>query len=534
MSVAKLIDGWKGADTTTGWWAGQGVVAARGRGRIGGTPTGRRRSWTVALVAVVWLTTLAWTVAMPLMVQPDEPSQLARAASLYRGEILTHQLARTPIGAFPVVRIPAALARYAPYARCVDLRPRRVPACAHLLTLKSGSARALTQFVPYPPAYFAVVGWPTAVLSGAAAAWGVRITSSLLSAVLITAALLFARRGVVSRASLLGVGLALTPLAWSTTGTVSNSSVEISGALAMWAGLAALADPRVRVDGRLALGVGSVCAVVMNARPLSPLYVAVAVAACAASSTRARLAELAAERAVRWAALLVAASGGVYLAWLGYAGRPALLVSQRHHPSMLAAFPLALGASWARVRGTLAAGLGTAVDPLVLVLWALAALALTLAVGSQLPAARPGRRALQILAVVVILLPPLIEASQVPAAGFWWQPRYELPFLVGLPILAARFFPAGPGWRVVGAAGLLASAAGSVAAFGFAVRSYSPAGWQPLGGADAAMGLYLVLTVALWALVLGPAPKAPSPPMGAPSFDVNNRLPAVRTRSPTT
>ncbi|MHB8451636.1 MAG: DUF2142 domain-containing protein [Mycobacteriales bacterium] len=524
MSVAKLIDGWKGADTTPGRWAGHGTGhgtghgagAARGRGRIGGTPAGRRRSWVVALVAVVWLTTLAWTVAMPLMVQPDEPSQLARAASLYRGEILTHQRVRTPIGAFPVVRIPDELARYAPYARCVDLQPRRVPACAHLLTPKSGSARALTQFVPYPPAYFAVVGWPTAVLSGAAAAWGVRIVSSLLSAVLIAAALCFARRGVVSGASLLGVGLALTPLVWSTTGTVSNSSVEISGALAMWAGLAALADPRVRVDGRLALGVGSVCAVEMNARPLSPLYVAVAVAACAASSTRARLAELAAERAMRWAALLVVASAGVYLAWLGYAGPPALLISQRHHPSVLAAFPLALAASWARVRGTLAAGLGTAVDPLVLVLWSLAALALAFGVGSVLSSGeRPGRRALRMLAMAVILLPPLIEASQVPAAGFWWQPRYELPFLVGLPILAARFFPDGRGWRRVGAAGLLATGAGSVAALGWAVRSYSPAGWQPLGGANWAMGLDLVLTVALWLLVLGPGwSKAPSPPMG--------------------
>ncbi|MHB8341740.1 MAG: hypothetical protein ACYDB7_11290, partial [Mycobacteriales bacterium] len=262
----------------------------------------------------------------------------------------------------------------------------------------------------------------------------------------------------------------------------------------------------------------------MVCRPLSPLYVAVAVAACAAGSTRARLAALSREPAVRGAAVIVVGAAAVYLAWLGYAGRPAILGTAHPQATLLSAYPAALAATWARVRGTLTSGPSTAVDPLVLALWILAAVCLAVAVLSQVRSPRPARRGLGILAVVVVFLPPLIEASQVPAIGYWWQPRYELPFLIGLPILAARCWPGGARWGAVGAAGLLATTAGGVVAFAWAVQRYQAGGWRPLGGAGVLISLDVALTATLWSLVLRSVRARPSP---APELAQQRKPPTV-------
>jgi hypothetical protein len=46
------------------------------------------------------------------------------------------------------------------------------------------------------------------------------------------------------------------------------------------------------------------------------------------------------------------------------------------------------------------------------------------------------RRALPVLVLVIIAIPVIFESPTIDRAGIWWQGRYWLPLLIGVPLVA--------------------------------------------------------------------------------------------------
>jgi hypothetical protein len=190
--------------------------------------------------------------------------------------------------------------------------------------------------------------------------------------------------------------------------------------------------PSARVLTRAA--VASSC--FLLARPLSPFFWAVVVVAVLAMAlTRARLRELAADRAARIAggAVVLAGliAGGWYL-WSGNgesAGKSGVTISEaaghsfRHIPTLIQQMVGVFG--W----------LDTPTPETLTRVWVGAVIAVAIAalvVGS-------GRQRLVLVATGVALfaIPIAIEAAGAEQFGYFWQGRYSLPLVVGIPLLAS-------------------------------------------------------------------------------------------------
>jgi hypothetical protein len=149
------------------------------------------------------------------------------------------------------------------------------------------------------------------------------------------------------------------------------------------------------------------------------------------------------------------------------------------------------------------------------------------------------RRALPLLVVAIVALPVVFEAPRLNTTGVYWQGRYWLPLLVGIPLLASTALPSpsrirlrglGLGPAAVLAAGLVLGGA-QLAAFltalhryqhGLGGRPQSGPGWSPPGGST----LVVAMLIAGEALLVGLAAWAATEPTGAHRRDPSwlNRL----------
>ena len=164
--------------------------------------------------------------------------------------------------------------------------------------------------------------------------------------------------------------------------------------------------------------------------------------------------------------------------------------------------------------------LDTPVPTWVVIVWTscvagLTALALTLSA--------PCRRALPVLALLILAMPLALESPTINSVNVWWQGRYWLPVAVGFPLVASTFQ-----WRsrrqhgqhrtdrhwvapaLALAVGLVLFAA-QFASFtraltryevGLGVRAGSPTVWLPPGGHYPVVVAFVVGAVVTLALVV--------------------------------
>jgi hypothetical protein len=126
---------------------------------------------------------------------------------------------------------------------------------------------------------------------------------------------------------------------------------------------------------------------------------------------------------------------------------------------------------------------------------------------------RRARFALPLLAAAIVLMPVVFESPQMNTVGTYWQGRYWLPLLVGLPLVASSVLPRtifgaalsavhARYWRVAGFAALVALlVAAELGAFLTALQRYEtglgtkPAGavdWAPQGGTALVIALFVI------------------------------------------
>ena len=164
----------------------------------------------------------------PMAGGPDEQHHLVRSAAVVRGQIT----ATAPVeGAVPEYRLPAWLAID---VDCFKLQPDVPASCASGLIDSDTRIGIVTTAREYPIWGHILPGLPSLVTSGSSAVYLARILDAAIPIALIGAALTIARR---SRMQLAGVMLAITPMMWFSIAVVNPSGLALAGALALWVGV---------------------------------------------------------------------------------------------------------------------------------------------------------------------------------------------------------------------------------------------------------------------------------------------------------
>lgn len=518
------------------------------------TPTAvETRPQLLVVATLVAAMTLCWIVVTPPSAGPDEPGHLVRGAALVRG-----QLAGEP-GEFGPARRGFELPAWVgfPDPVCFAFQPYTAASCAADLPRPDGDAVLGTRASEYPIWGHVLAGVGTLVPKPAWSPWVSRALEAVVSVVLVGVALaMAARRDRLTAAATL---LAVTPMAWFMAAVVNPSSMAIAGGVMLWvAGLEVGSSPSRATRWWVAVGWsalvlprrdGLVWALVIVAllallerrtawawwralgRGPASLMVVSALATlawAATSSSRVSRALLAVPigfavvdvvtrlwprvavtrtRAVGAAAVVaaVAAVGTVAVMGLRPSGMDTdllVIVVGRTGEHLIEAIGL-LG--W----------LDTPLPASVVMLWMIG-LGVLLAGSLQSPDRRPVVTGGIVVAVAVVSS-WVLEMFSGNTSGTYWQGRYYLPLLVGVPILFGRAALARDVTRTLSTAVGVIAVVVVNAALAAAVRrwavgiggSYFPWDWHTYG-APVHPGVVVAAHVAVSILLLARLMAGPS------------------------
>lgn len=480
----------------------------------------------VALGLLTFAILAAWSLTMPLMSSPDEPSHAIKAAAVVRGE-WSGRLGDAPSdgsapGAPTWVSVPADIAALTHLPDCYQFEEKEAADCAPGVPGRDGgTVEAPTYAGQYPPLYYALVGWPSLVLQGAGGVYAMRLVSAGISAFF----LVWAARRVIEiapRRGGWGVAVAVTPMCLFIGATVNPNGLEITSALSFWAACLALA--RGGGDTELPRRVWYVHAavagaVLVNVRTSGPIWAALCVAVALVVARPGRLRLLLRRRAAIGLVLTAVAAGVTAVAWLHQHSEvvtTSSLFPEYSQPRLVAAVMLiAQSAFLAQMVGNFG-WLDTPAPFPTLVAWAASASVLLLVA----LVSRHSRRlhaGVALLAISIVVVPIALTIPTAEAAGIIWQGRYTLPLAVGLPLLVAIVLPSrvnelGAVLDRLAVVSYVLLALGHVFAFYWAVRRYAEGAdgqwvtlhpeWNPPLGFAPAVVLYAVLfgLLCAWAL----------------------------------
>jgi hypothetical protein len=198
------------------------------------------------LGALVVVLTLSWIIATPRSAGPDEPGHQVRGGALVRG-----QLDGEPFRDFGFKRsfeLPGHVGFPDPV--CFAFNEFASASCANDLQPPAGTVPLGTRAADYPVWGHLLAGLGT-FAPGSMSGWTSRMTDAVVPLALVIAALwVAARRGALGVGSTL---LALTPMAWFMFAVVNPSGLVIAGGVGLWVALTAQVEAgRDRVVGLLA------------------------------------------------------------------------------------------------------------------------------------------------------------------------------------------------------------------------------------------------------------------------------------------
>ena len=476
------------------------------------------RSWWVAFACLFGLGSI-WALASPLFSVQDEPSHVIRAASVVRGQFSGEEFQRTGGGWSPLltrVRVPGVFAESGITPPCYAFKPEVPASCASPLTETHPTVDAETTFGRYPPVYYLAVGLPSLVLESASGIYLMRLVSVVLSAALLASAFASARESA-KPALPFGVALAVTPMVLFLAGSVNSSSMEVAAAIGFWAALTCLLltdrEATPRQCSRLVVAGGAL----ILARPLSPLWAVLIVAAVVALAEKGQVRRVIRQIPVRRSLALLGAFRMVGVGWI--VARDTIGGIATNHADaghgLVTNMQLSLGKVTDQVLQMIGVfGWADTFSPsFVYMAWLIGVGMLSLLALTSVPL----RRALVLvgMAVVSLALPAVLEALSSQSRGFGWFGRYTLPLAVGVPIVAAAMANASLE-RLGRRLGWMICAMMSVAhilAFVFAMRRYTvgihffgPSQWSPPVPALALAGAFASAAVAfMWTLQRRPA-----------------------------
>ena len=501
------------------------------------TPTTRARGpllrWLTVGALLFGLGAL-WSLAVPLMASPDEPSHVVRAAAVVRGQLSgtandAPQSTERP-GVGTLVRLPSDFAAALALPNCFAFDRDQPADCQDDLPAPGPEVLVETFAGQYPPLYYALVGWPSLFLAAGPSIVAMRLVSAAVSAALLTWAAfrLSGTRG--NRAGLWGLAVAITPMCLFLAGTVNPAGLEISAAVAFWAACLVLVSRDGPVSTAALVQAVVSGALLINVRATGPVWALAIVVVVLVAAPRGRWRELLRLPSARW---LGAAAGIAVLASVGWLATHGSVVTTRGLYPQFADLKTALlgilGDGFLYLQNMIGdfGWLDAPAPPLTFVAWYLALGALLL---PALAAARPVRQrvALGLLVAGVAVSPIALQLPTIVDTGLIWQGRYALPVAVGVPILAAILLrvdatESGEAHRRTARATVPVLLVAHVAAFWWGSRRYAEGldgqvitgspDWSSPVGYLTGVALYAVVASALaWLLwqAYRPAPERPT------------------------
>lgn len=507
----------------------------------------------VKLFILFGLASALWSVATPLMAYPDEPSHAIRAAAVVRGQLTVEP--GTSFGNGVHVSVPAYIANLE-VQKCFAFSPDKTAECAPPIPTDANyTSIGVTSAGLYNPMYYAVIGLPTLVLTGAPAIYAMRLVSVVLCAAFFAAGMTALTQVRKPRWPVAAASIVLTPMVFFLSSGINPNSVEIAATFAAFGSLLVVLDG-IRGDSAMKpaiVVVGISTAVLANTRTVSLIWLLCAIViACSFH----RLAELTALFKNRMVIATMA------FASLGVAAGVAWMVITTHAPPSTGVAPLGIVNPAPNVRPYqaflsmldrsfdyvnqyigVAGWLDSPAPSLVMAFWGM-----LFFVALLLPfVARPHklRIAFAFALFTLIVVPAMLQASLIESVGFIWQGRYSLPLVLVVGVsagvaLRGLHFPASARSARFARVVLVAAGAMHVIAFLYVLRRYvvgiidlstwqtmiTHPSWQPPFG-WAALTLFYCLVVWFGLNALGRFLYPLRPPLMSPRSILRRLLPSA-------
>ncbi|WP_350347316.1 DUF2142 domain-containing protein [Agromyces sp. G08B096] len=457
-------------------------------------PAARLAPWSVfgAVFALFSLLMGIWALASPLMAVPDEPAHAIRAAAVVRGQFIAGASPDQPWQA--EVTVPRFVAHTGSLT-CFAFDPTKSAACQ---TPLDGDQDEL---VPAPtsanvnsPAYYAIVGLPTLVLSGDVAIYAMRLVNAVLVAALMGFTAMALSMARWARWSLLAFAVSATPMLLFLGGSINPNAAEIASAMAVFAALVAVLTAPMS-DRRLwaltAVTIGSVWMLV-NTRSIALLWLVVVVSAALVLG-RPGVVRRVLRRPAAWVAL--AASFAVSLAAFAWYTKPQIDApagSAPDYPLMGAPFftgfqlmleqTFDLFSGWVGIFGWL----DTAAPGWAQGVWAI--LLTTPVLGAIAFGSGRARIATILLVAAAFLIPPIAQGVLITDYGLIWQARYAMAvyccmvICAGIALDGIRQDAPLPSRGRIGTVALVLAAFGQLVTFVWVLRRYvvGTGGWADM------------------------------------------------------
>lgn len=461
--------------------------------------------WMVLGFLVVQAT---WLFVVPPFAGMDEWDHAYRAAAVADGQWRAEPSDATR-GTGAVLDVPADVVEAAseecaglPYTTAADCVGERR---GDRVRVASGAGR-------YHPAFYALVGYPTASFEGVQRLWAMRVVATLACAGLFALAVAAVGRWRTrSRAIWASLMVAVTPTVAYTTVVAAPNGVEIMAGLAWSAALIGLATSFDGRHDRYLLAVAAVAgAVLVTVRSLGPLWCALAVVTClvVAQPSRARVRGLLARPAGRIAVAVVALATLLSAAWV--ASQRALELGDGSGTGGSSSFGDRLAVAATEVPTWLIQAIGAFPyrnEPAPFVVAVVWFVAWSAVVGPTIRWAGGATRWAVVGGwLLVVALPFAVTVATMDDFGLAWQGRYWLPYAGGLVLVSgllwARHGPViGPRLWVPGAVLLLVgSVPGPVEVLR---RELLASPWARTAGWPAPTTAVVVVGVVLGVLLMG-------------------------------
>jgi hypothetical protein len=373
----------------------------------------------------------SWAFASPIFSGPDEPSHIVHAAAIPRGDLIGREVKDQAAVEVTAPRV------YKDRGVCFAFKPTQ-PASCFDFSPKPGDATLGTYTARYFPLYAAVVGFGSYWYPpGSGQVYLMRLISAAVIAALL-ASCVSTVAGLGSTGYAIGFLFALTPMVLYFSGIVNPSSWEMAAGVGVWTHGIALTGAGAGDDPRVLRRFGIAAILLCLTRPLSPLWVFLAVIVLLVVAGRPRIEELYRRRAVQgWAAAVIGAAF-LQLAWTLYA-KP-LGEGNTTQPGLDWGVSLILRGSvgktyWSTIYEMIGRfGWNDTLVPYgTTVIWLIAVGALMLFAVSF--GSKRFVWAMVVTLLFTFVVPVAIETARAGNNGLVWHGRYTLPFAVGIPLL---------------------------------------------------------------------------------------------------
>lgn len=400
--------------------------------------------------AVFFVLSAVWSLTTPLMGAPDEDAHAIRAAGIWFGTLTGEvETTTTPLDdssdppvtyrTFSHVEVPRAYDDLRAMPGCFKYFAHISAECAPPMSTDMTRVDSVTAAGTYQPTYYVLVGWPTRLLEPRLAVRLMRLLSAAIGSALLASAMVSARRCARSPVTIIGVALAITPIALFLLGSINPNGLEIAAAIATWAGLFEIWRSDRAIDRSVVARLAIAASLFALSRPLAPVFVVIAVASTALTcSTRARAASLMRSQRARIGAAAIIASMVASGIWV-LATHANSSYTGTSIPSMTtrAALDKHLG-RLTMLTEELVGNMGWLDAPIPRGwVWSWLALIGVVVVTALWRGTWRQRLGLSAIIITTLAIPMYSEVTTAQRFGFMWQGRYTLPFAVGVPITAA-------------------------------------------------------------------------------------------------